>query len=612
MKDKPDKKTLSSSSSSSSSSKTPTKEQLEEIARLEKVKTNLEKLEELKLVNKLNTMFLEAATFKEQISKNWEKFVSFLRGEGQWPKLRPSHKVSAVFNFLLENIERKTALLSDAKPIPKVTPRADAYQDTADLLNIVFELIFQDSSFLEANKDLIENAQVFGTGFLGTYYDKEADFGSGEIIIPAHDPRACYFDPMVLKSYLLTKGEFFITEDVWSLEKARDVFPDRADEIKPNNKINILTNDQRQNPLLKVFRQVWRPNYQQTQQSLLPRVSIKEFWWRDRSKDSNGNYKFRNASRKTILINDSIVVDDGDNPYYDSEFPVEMLVWHTDFESGWGWGDVELLKSPQEVHNKLIATILENLLLMSNAIWIGDENALSKENWRRLTNAPGSIIKKRPGTELRREQGVAIPEHIFKMVEYIERADEKISGLVDVLRGIRTGQVSSGVGIESLQLMAQALIRLRSRSIEALHERLGRKIISRIFQYYEPKKIFEILKLKSDSEPDIKAIESELLKQTSKRRRTAWKDVIFKVEPGSMLSITKTQRQVVSFKLREIGAIDDKALLDDLEYPNREKVLARVEKKRQDAANKEIESQQGSASTQFPHQKGGSPAGRFM
>jgi len=579
-------------------------EQIESFKRLQLLKTSVEQAIEQKYRLKLMNIYREASIYKETISKNWNEYVSFLRGTTQWPSRRPSYKVSALINFLVENLERKTALLTDAKPIPKVAPRSDQFQDTADIVNDLISMIFEENSFGQASCDLIDNAQLFGSGFMGTPFDKTGDNGRGSIDVVSYDPRASYFDPLVSKSYLLHEGEYFILEDIWALEKARDVFPKRADLFKPDAGLSRYRNDASKSKWGSVMEKVFRTQSQNMILSEIPRVYIREFYIKDRSGD------FRHNCRKSVMVGE-VIASDGDNPYNDGDFPVDMLTWHTDFNSGWGWGDVELLKNPQELSNKIMAIIMENITLMSNAIWVGDADALAKEDWKKLNNAPGTYVKKRPGRELRREPGVPLPDYVLTALDGVGVSAEKISGMVDVMRGIRTGQVSSGVGIESLQMMAQALIRLRARALETVYARVGRKLTSRIFQFYKPDKIIETLKMRKGRQP-IEAVVSELIKPISERKKDAWTDIIFKIEPGSSLALAQTQKRVESMNLHKIGVIDDEAVLDDLEYPHRDKVLARVKQKRQDEQDKEIPPRQspGSQGSQFPNQSGGSPAGR--
>jgi hypothetical protein len=186
--------------------------------------------------------------------------------------------------------------------------------------------------------------------------------------------------------------------------------------------------------------------------------------------------------------------------------------------------------------------------------------------------------------------------------------------MVDVMKGVRTGQVSSGVAVEALQMMAQALIRLRARALEAMQARIGRKLMSRIFQFYEPQRIIELYRLvHGDTTEETVALKTDLLKPITGRGREWSNNLMFRIEPGSSLGMAKTQRRIESMRLREMQVIDDEALLDDLEYPNRKAVMARTKQKREDAANQEVagQQQQVGAGTQFPNQGGASPAGRF-
>ncbi|MFA5132948.1 MAG: hypothetical protein WC444_06505 [Candidatus Paceibacterota bacterium] len=592
----------------------PTPEQIEQFEKLQILSKEAEVRREIEYVGMLNKYYTEAALYKQQHTQDWARYTKFLKGE-QWPVRRPSHKVSSVINFTIENIERKTALLTDSKPIPSIVPRSDSFQDTADILNDLCSAIFEQSVFGQGMSDVVYNGQVFGAGFTSTVYDRSGGNGRGEILVPSVDPRAAYFDPLVIKSYNLCEGEYFIVEDVWALSKAQDIYPKVADRIKADAGLTPFRQAQQHKGFLStLLGTIFQPQgIQDPHVSAVPRVYIREFWLKDRSKTERGKPEFKNMSRKSVLIGDVVLADDGENPYDDGEFPQDMLSWHADPDCGWSWGDVELLTNPQEQFNKLLATILENAILMSNAIWVGDADALTKEEWIKLTNAPGSHVKKRPGRELRREAGVALPQYVFEVANFLKVAKDEITGMVDVMRGIRTGQVSSGVGIEALQMAAQALVRLRGRAIEAMHMRIGRKLISRIFQFYEPERIFEVLRARqSKYEQQIKEIESELLRPVSKRKERAWLDVVFQIEPGSSLQLVKQERKQQSMNLRKMQVIDDRALLEDLEYPHREDVLKRVEMKRQDEQNQEVTPQQpashAGASTQFPNQSGGSPA----
>ena len=582
--------------------------QIEIHAKQEVLKKDQQRDEERKYVNKLLNIFIEAAQFKQKFSQNWSTYVDFLRGK-HWPARRPSYKVDAVMNIILENIERKDALLTDSKPIPNVVARSDRYQDTADILNILLQKTFESSSFNQAMVDMVHNSQTFGSGGVGTVYNLDTFTRRGENEVVSYDPRAYYFDPLVRRPYLMHEGEYVIIEDIWSLAKAKDMYPKSADSITADSSLSQYSVDNKDGFFSRVRNVVGSKKGEEFKTSEIPRVYVREFWLRDRQK-SGSKYVFENAARKSVLIN-NILVDDGPNPYNDGLYPLDIMNWHRDFHSCFGWGDVELLQSPQLLINKILATVVENINLTSNAIWIGDVDALSKEEWMRLNNAPGSYVKKKPDRELRRESGVPLPSYVLQTLGAIKQGADEVTGMVDTMRGDRTGQVSSGVGIEGLQMMAQSLIRLRARDLENVQDRIGRKLISRIFQFTPPEEILEVVKNSKDlDDQSLEAIESELLKPIAQRKKGAWTELAFNIEPGSSLGLAKQQKHMQSLQLRKMEVIDDMALLDDLEYPHRTQVLKRKAAENAAKEKMEMEQKDGGQSSQFPNQENASPLGR--
>ena len=127
---------------------------IEDFQKLQIIKREAELEAETRFRQKLLNLYAEASAHKEKQTQRWREYIDLLRGK-QWPLRRPSYKVSAVVNFMIENIERKTALLTDTKPIPKVRARSDAAQDTADILNVLLSMIFESSHYSQARADVV-------------------------------------------------------------------------------------------------------------------------------------------------------------------------------------------------------------------------------------------------------------------------------------------------------------------------------------------------------------------------------------------------------------------------------------------------------------------------
>jgi len=261
-----------------------------------------------------------------------------------------------------------------------------------------------------------------------------------------------------------------------------------------------------------------------------------------------------------------------------------MLDWHRNPDSAWGDGELEDLKQLQVLLNKLVAIIIENGIMQSNGMWIGDNNALKPDEWNKLDNVPGLKVKKKPGSELRREPGVPVPPTVFSTIQYLENAIEKLAGNTEVVQGGAPGEVKSGIAIEALQQAAMAIVRLKARAMESLLERIGQKMIARIFQFESGDR--QMFRIKNDKNYEafnyvgkILRGEDKEAKKFLKNREDAWKNFLFKIRPGSSMAMNKWQETAIAMQLYQAQPkplIDREGVLDMIELPNRTEILNRM------------------------------------
>ena len=276
-----------------------------------------------------------------------------------------------------------------------------------------------------------------------------------------------------------------------------------------------------------------------------------------------------------------VILHDKPNPYYDQMHPFDMMDWYMDLESPWGDSEVLAHKSPQLLLNKLAELLVENSMLMNNAIWICDQNAFPADDgpqgWGQLNNIPGNIIKKRPGTQVQRDFPAGMPSSVLQLLQHLENfIESKAGGFSEVMKGGKPGQVQSGLGIEQLQMTASALIRLKARALEGMIQRIGQKYISRVFQFYTDDRVFHVLGPGAEFKEYMfmrKALRDAI---STESLADAHKDFMFRVAPGSSLSLTKIQRALVAQQLYTIGAVDRQYLLETLEIPDWKSVLERT------------------------------------
>jgi hypothetical protein len=189
----------------------------------------------------------------------------------------------------------------------------------------------------------------------------------------------------------------------------------------------------------------------------------------------------------------------------------------------------------------------------------------------------------------------------------LQEGMEKLSGITEVTEGRRPGQVTSGVAIESLATMAQTTIRLKARQIEAMIERMGQKLIPRIFQFYTTDRVFNFSGASNGKIQKYTFEREKIRKKIQKDGELSFRDYVFKVVPTSSLAMTKWQKGLMATQLYQMGLIDEKAALDSLEFPNRDEIMKRMSQKQEEQFQLMMAAQQGGQGISQPPQRGFGP-----
>lgn len=541
---------------------------------------------EQSLIKYLNKLYVEGSEARAKASKNWDRAIKTIKGE-TWPERRPKYKINAVMNFLSQIVERKAALLTDSRPTIAVASRKQKDDPVAEILQKTIEGILDEKSFEQKLTEFVMLEEYFGFALFNTCYDKSLDYGKGDLDLVVIDPRCFIFDPYVTRSWNLQYAEYCCLETAKPTELLKDLNPKKADEIKAD----ITSEDVKPDSLIHKMRALFGWEKTATEKtSVIPRSIVRDWWIRDRTTRKDNKLIFPNW--RHIIIAGGCPVEDGANPYLDGNHPFDGMEWGFNVDSPYGANEIDQLESPQILFNKLLAGILENAILMGNGIWIGDQDALSKEDWAKLTNEPGSHVKVRPGKTLRRDTPPSLPNYMIPLTTMLVNGLEKLSGITEVTEGRRPGQVTSGVAIESLAMMAQTTIRLKARQIEGMIQRIGQKLIPRIFAYYTTDRIFNLVGGNGKIEQYLYQRQKirEVI-QNDSRGLGAFQDYQFKVIPASSLAMTKWQKGLMAVQLFQTGLIDERAALDALEFPNRDEIMQRMAEKQKEMAM--IAAQQG-------------------
>ena len=540
---------------------------------------------EARLVTRLKAYKREAVRAKKEHTGNWESYIGLYRGTGHWPKGLPDYKVQATLNLILNLVERKTAMLTDSNPVLKVISLVGDGADpalkqkaelTAKALENVIQAIWQEHNIVQRLGRLLTYAQVFGSAGTNTGLDKLRCPGFLDPTIWVLDPRSVFFDPMVFTSEELYRGQYKVIETLLPTDMLRDEYSRFRDKIKASSGYQSDPEGLGPGGMRAKIRATLGFGEERVQ--AVDRTWCDEYWFADYAKDAQMRKLFPKGRHVIMTDNDVLCVDD-DNPYIDGQDPIDYLDWHQDMDTIWGFGDVELYRSPQDLFNKIHALLIENATLMTNSIWQGDGNALTPEQWEELVNQPGLKVKQRPGSKLERQSPQPVSPALFNMIEQSMGLVEKLAGLGNVMSGDLPDR-ASGNAVNTIANMAQTTIRFKARQVESLLNRCGQKLISRIFQYTDPKRVWTL----SSDAGQMLAFQFDKMKYKTDPQ-AAQQDFKFKIVPDSLLGQNKVQKGMQALQLHQTGIIlNRKRVLDAFEWPDREAIEAEkvmIEQQRQ-------------------------------
>lgn len=611
--------------------------------------------EERKSIELVERLYSRAKKARKRYDQKWIDFYKMFRGQ-QWKEVRPSYRHSEVVNFVFQTIQSMVPVLTDSRPKLEYLPTVPSQFEISDILTKVAENDWLHNNWLEVLTEILFDSHFYGTAFGHCGYDEKANMGLGNILFESWDPSYCFPDPDA-RDINDRRSKFFIYAEPVALSKLKKDYPDKAQYLTADV-IDLAQGDKSdiyqvmfKSPIDSKLILEGSSSYDSLQKDQTLKITC---YFKDdeveeiedetdqanmiETSESNTGVpngepapdKLKYPNGRKIVIAGGVLCEDNGIEFDDGLFPVCKLVNYILPREFWGMGEVEQLEGPQKTLNKLISFSLDVLTLMGNPIWIVDDTSgIDTDN---LFNKPGLIVEKTAGSEVRRESGVELQPFVMELTDKFQKWIDGISGQTDLSRGAEPNDVTAASAISDLQEAQQTRLRLKSRNIDGFLQQFGKMYMNRVFQYYSVPRIvrisgddnagtffhFHVEVLENDpatGQPFKDANGLPMPKkmahvtQTNESGITESKqyeitgDFDVRVSTGSSLPFSKAEKSNNSFKLFQLGVIDDIELLKNLDYPNYEAVLQRVQQKKQAQAQQQM-AMQAQAQAQ-----GGKPQG---
>lgn len=517
----------------------------------------------------LDMMAEEGESLKQDLYQEWDKNVLFFEGQ-QWEINRPEPLTTVTVNNIFRILIQEAALLSDLAPSYVIKARdQDKWGPLAAVLASVAEAIWQ----IRGHSALIPQAALdlaaFNKGFWKVVWRPELAWGMGDVSIERVDPAEVSVD----NAPSLEAASFIRHRQVVPLWRAKQMFPAYADRLVPDESVSMYATESRSSQASRLPRPRNRIG---EKRGAVERVIVEEWLIRDPAMDGP---KLRYPQGRLITrVGEAakIITQDIPYPWWDPWPGPWVEMTGPKLRGFWGVPETTQSRPLQELLNVLFSILADQGRLQGSGIWIADENALRPEAIEILKTQTSGVVTKKPGTQVQRESGAPISEGILEYTRMVNQAMEFVHGLMDTSYGKVPRGVTAGAAIETLQQGTASLVRLRSAEVQRALQKAGQLVVSRILQFYKEKRIFFLtgadgkivdamfdpdeLGLSAEDNPE------ELLKQFA-----------IAVTSGSELALSKEKGYALHTALYGMGAIDRKALLDAIEYPNRDEIIKRMD-----------------------------------
>lgn len=492
---------------------------------------NFKKLDEATLASLWNFNFKNAMVEKSAYTSRWLTYNDAYNGSYFKNKNLPDYKSDLVSNYVFSIIETVRPIMLDNNPKFQSMPRQpDAIQFSNDLQEaLMFE--WDRENMNSKLYDELVNVLVYGTSIFFVPWDS----GDQNVKAVPVNPFNIFPDPLATN---VEDAEYIIYATYQNVNVLKEFFPDKADKLSGGS-IN--------------YTELVQENGANSQ--ITNQVLVLEVWTRDYEVDvvKNGAEeshiaRYPNGRVLTICPELGIVLADKENPYEDGRFPFIIIKDYGVPNKFWGEGEVAQLLSPQKYMNELNNAIIDNAKATANMPWIIDKSA--GIGYGKISSMPGLVIRKNPGSEVRRDQPPSMPGYVINAVETIKGDIEQVSGIYNTLKGDSATGVYTAQGILALQEAGQVRIRLKVKMLEHALANIAQLWFSRMKQFWKEDRWISVSKI--DGSYDVKSFTKEALKY----------DYNIKITAGSTMPVNRGAMLDLMIRLAQTPMPDGQPLVD--------------------------------------------------
>jgi hypothetical protein len=297
-------------------------------------------------------------------------------------------------------------------------------------------------------------------------------------------------------------------------------------------------------------------------------VVVLECWLREHEHEGDRTH---DGWRCVVVAGSHVLMDEAASDLWEhGRHPYVRFVPHETGEF-YGVSMVEMLSPAQLAINRLLAALQHNIELTGNPPFLEDTRSGLQRT--KVVNKPGQRLSISASARAEWLKPPPLNQMMFQLIPFYIAEMERISGLSAMTRGnIPSGRNSEGT-LDTLQEASFVRIRMALRNLERAMREAGALLASLITENYTTPRFVQVIG--PSGERAALALKSRHFYSPTKRGGSPYKFNLL-VNAGSDLPTSRLARAQEADVLFAMGAIDEQAVLEAHNWPNRGEVWRRV------------------------------------
>jgi hypothetical protein len=547
--------------------------------------------DDLDLVGEIRDLFDAAKSHRQARLELWQRWYRLVHNRtwGEFrPNWMPSPQVSETYPIIASMVGWMTDQRTSLSVIPSMNPHSPTYEFYSTLARDL-ELVIKSSWIVNENDVEVEkalwDALLYGTAFWKVTWDASLAGGLGDPRMNRIDPFRMYVDP---HASTMDEANYIIEARTMSLQEMERRWPGSVARMRGENYEDSSV-DERE-PLYSSNGRapmanpggidgappMWgmpgqgRDGRSQREDE---GVTVYEAWLRKNDKYTNedGEEYVEDCWRVVVVAGNHILMnEDAKDLWAHGKHPYVRYVMN-EMGDFYGVSLVEHLAPLQLAINRTLAAIQSNAELIGNPILLETSNSGIPRT--QIVNKPGQRLTKNQQGEVDWLRPPEMPLYMGDLIKFYIGEMERVSGLSAIVRGTTpTGRNAQGV-LDSVQEAAFVRVRLALRNLELALRNCGDLLASLIVENYTTPRMVAIVG--PQGEKSSLALKSRHFMVPTTEGAVPMEFQLW-MTAGSALPISRQQRTGDADVLFAMGALDEQAVLEAHDYPNRDEILARI------------------------------------